>query len=89
MKKVTVLMNNGSIKTIDYRFARALVHCKKAVFVEDYEKKVIKQDSYVVKDVQEKKDELTLEQLRELAKESGVKVHHKAGVEKIKEALGL
>lgn len=43
-----------------------------------YQKKVMQPDSY---------DGLTLDQLRQIASDRGIKVHHKSGIEKIKELL--
>lgn len=42
MAKVTVLMNNGKLKEMDEKFAKALVHVRKAILFGDYQKKVMK-----------------------------------------------
>lgn len=46
MARVTVMMNDGRVKTMEAHFARALIHCGKAVRVQDYEKKVIVSGDY-------------------------------------------
>lgn len=65
MVKVTVLMNNGTTKTMDSRYARALVHCKKAIYLESYNTKVVENNSYLKKSEpkQEVKPSLSPEEL--------------------------
>lgn len=81
MKKVTVLMNNGVEKTMDSRFARALVHCRKAIYADDYEKKVIEPKSYLVKS--ESDEELT-ELRKQYSDKFGKKCYHGWNAEEIK-----
>lgn len=39
MSKVTVRMKDGRLKTMQANYARTLVYCKKAVYVDQYENK--------------------------------------------------
>lgn len=56
MSKVRVKMNDGRIKEMDNYYAKALIHCRKAVLIDDYEKKVIHSSDYEKKGVD--RDEL-------------------------------
>lgn len=47
MARVTIIMKNGGRKkTVDSTYARALIHIGKAVYADDYEKKVIEPTTY-------------------------------------------
>ena len=54
MARVTVMLNDGRVKTMEAHFARALIHCGKAVRVQDYEKKVIVSGDYQDKAINNK-----------------------------------
>lgn len=58
MTRTTVIMNDGRIKTMETRFARALVKLKKAIIIDDYKTKVITQS--------EVKKEVALEEEKEI-----------------------
>lgn len=79
MAKVTVLMNYGRLKTMDDRFARVLVMCKKAIYASDYRQKVIKPQP-IVKDTQDE-----LQNLREMYKlKFSKRAFHGWGVDELK-----
>lgn len=60
MKKVRVIMNNGRSKAVDKRSARILVELKKAVYAEDYKKKVITSEETLNKSIKvPEQDELS------------------------------
>ena len=46
MAKITIVLNNGRKKTMDAYYARALIHCGKAVRFRDYENKMITPAQY-------------------------------------------
>lgn len=82
MAKVTVLMSDGRLKTMDDRFARVLVMCKKAIYASDYQTKVIKSKPAV----QDAQDEL--QNLREMYKLKFAKrAFHGWGVDELKMKL--
>ena len=86
MAKVMVMMNNGTTKRMEKRFARALVHCKKAIIVDDYEKKVITpamMENKYVPPVEQTKDELS-ETRAEYQEKFNKKPFHGWSVEELK-----
>lgn len=79
MTKVTVLMKNGQLKTMSKRYADALVSCRKAIYADSYQKKVIEPKSYNVKSDQDE-----LQKAREqYQKIVGKKPFHGWGVEQL------
>lgn len=81
MSRVDVMMNNGRIKKVSLAHARILKRLGKAIFYNEGENPVEtfeKTDMY---------DNMGLEELRVIAKERGLDIHHRAGLQKVKEAL--
>lgn len=91
MAKVTVIMNNGRAKSMEPRFARTLVKLKKAIYADEYEKKVIEPNSYETKTlnndkVDDDKDELS--NAREQYKEKfGKRPFHGWGLDVLKSKI--
>jgi len=96
MARVTIMMNNGKIKSVEKHHARALVHCKKAIYVNGYSNKMIVADAYTTKKIENKTPEpieapeldSDLVAIRaEYQKKMGKKAFHGWNIEQIKEKM--
>lgn len=85
-------LKSGKEKTMPKRFADILLRMKRVSYPQKgtYQTKDMvasKPEQKTVEKNPDGLDDLDLEQLHELAEKTGVKVHHKAGPEKVREAL--
>lgn len=95
MARVKILMNNGSIKSVEKIHARALVHCKKAVYLKEYENKMVSSDDYLKKELNpEKSNKLSFSLEDELVsirsayqEKMGKKPFHGWSIEQIKQKM--
>lgn len=91
--KLSFVFNNGTVRKVDHRLADYMERRNLGTYTTrdmraESREKVITGEQVPVKTYDfTGLDEMSIEELRELAESLGVKVHHKAGSDKIREQL--